>query len=95
MPKPNPLSRAINKSKKHEEAASEKKIALVEQPKAKASAREGRVLVGGHFAPEVSTQLKVIAAEKRTTVQALLAEAINMLFAKHGKPEVADLTTGA
>jgi hypothetical protein len=47
------------------------------------------VLVGGHFAPEVQTALKVIAAEERTTVQALLAEGINTVFAKRHKPEIA------
>lgn len=94
MPKANPLTSGITKTKKHKETSSEQKISLVDKPKSTTSARYGRVLVGGHFAPEVSTQLKVLSAEKRTTVQALLAEAINMLFAKHGKPEVADLTTG-
>jgi hypothetical protein len=51
------------------------------------------VLVGGHFAPEVQTALKVIAAEERTTMQALLAEAINTVFAKRHKPEIADIAT--
>jgi hypothetical protein len=44
------------------------------------------VLIGGHFAPEVQTALKVIAAEERTTMQALLAEAINTVFAKPINP---------
>jgi len=55
--------------------------------------RTGRVLVGGHFAPEVQTALKVIAAEERTTMQSLLAEAINTVFAKRHKPEIADIAT--
>jgi hypothetical protein len=50
------------------------------------------VLVGGHFAPEVQTALKIIAAEERTTVQALLAEGINAVFAKRRKPEIADIS---
>jgi hypothetical protein len=54
-------------------------------------ARAGRVLVGGHFAPEVQTALKVIAAEERTTLQALLAEGINTVFAKRRKPEIAEI----
>jgi hypothetical protein len=49
------------------------------------------VLVGGHFAPEVQTALKIIAAEERTTVQALLAEGINTVFAKRHKPEIAEI----
>jgi len=51
------------------------------------------VLIGGHFAPEVQTALKIIAAEERTTMQALLAEAINMVFAKRRKPEIAEIPT--
>jgi hypothetical protein len=54
--------------------------------------REGRVLVGGHFAPEVQTALKIIAAEERTTVQALLSEAINTIFAKRHRPEIAGIS---
>jgi len=48
--------------------------------------------VGGHFAPEVQTALKIVAAEERTTIQALLAEGINTILAKRGKPEIAELT---
>jgi hypothetical protein len=33
----------------------------------------------------------VIAAEERTTVQALLAEGINTVFAKRRKPEIAQI----
>jgi hypothetical protein len=50
------------------------------------------VLVGGHFAPEVQTALKIIAAQERTTIQALLAEGINTVFAKRGKPEIAEFS---
>lgn len=89
MPKANPLTRGI----KNQKAASDQKIALVETPKSVKKSREGRVLVGGHFAPEVQAQLKIIAAENRTTLQALLAESINTCFAKYGKPEIAELTT--
>jgi hypothetical protein len=35
--------------------------------------------------------LKVLAAEERTTLQALLTEAINTVFAKRGRPEIAGL----
>ena len=51
--------------------------------------RAGTVLIGGHFEPAVRKQLKGIAVEKETTVQNLLAEALNDLFAKNGKPEIA------
>ena len=52
--------------------------------------RVGKVSVTGHFAPEVRRQLKRLAADADTTVQALLGEALNDLFAKHGLPELAE-----
>ena len=36
-------------------------------------------------------QLRILAAERSTTIQELLAEALNDLFAKHGKPEIAPM----
>jgi len=37
--------------------------------------------------------LRIIAAEEGVTIQALLAEGINTVFAKRGKPEIAGLPT--
>lgn len=48
--------------------------------------------VTGYFPPEVKKQLRMLAAEKDTTIQGLLAEALNGLFAAHGKPEIAPLS---
>ena len=45
--------------------------------------------VTGYFPPAVKKQLRILAAEYDTTIQALLAEGINDLFAKYGKPEIA------
>jgi len=47
--------------------------------------RQGTKLIGGHFAPEVSTQLRILAAEEGTTVQSLLGEALDDLFVKKGR----------
>ena len=47
--------------------------------------------VTGYFPPEVKKQLRILAAERETTIQALLAEAMNDLFAKYGKPEIVPL----
>ena len=52
--------------------------------------RIGKVSVTGYFAPEVRRQLRRLAADADTTIQALLAEALNDLFAKRGAPEIAD-----
>jgi hypothetical protein len=54
--------------------------------------REGKSNVTGYFPPEVKKQLRILAAERSTTIQDLLAEALNDLFAKHGKPEIAPLS---
>jgi len=53
--------------------------------------REGKSNVTGYFPPEVKKQLRLLAAESETTIQNLLAEALNDLFAKNGKPEIAPL----
>jgi hypothetical protein len=47
--------------------------------------RDGRRLIAGHFDAKVAKQLKLLAAEEDTTVQALLEEALNLLFVKKGK----------
>lgn len=59
---------------------------------AKPAPKPGRAatkLIGGHFAPEISTQLRIIAAEDGTTIQNLLAEALDDLFVKKGKARIA------
>lgn len=63
--------------------------AAVVRPAAKA--RTGTRQIAAHFPEEVSWQLRGLAVERKTTVQNLLAEALNDLFAKHGKPELAPL----
>jgi len=50
--------------------------------------RQGTKLIGGHFPPEISTQLRILAAEEGTTVQRLLAEALDDLFVKKGRNRV-------
>ena len=52
--------------------------------------RAGKVSVAGYFAPAVRRQLRRLAADADTTIQALLAEALNDLFAKHGLAEIAE-----
>ena len=51
--------------------------------------RVGKKPVTGFFPPDVRKQLKLMTVEQDTTVQALMAEALNDLFAKYGKPEIA------
>ncbi len=45
----------------------------------------------GYFPQAVKQQLKILAAEQNSTIQRLMAEALNDVFAKYGKPEIAPL----
>ncbi|WP_352787447.1 ribbon-helix-helix domain-containing protein [Mesorhizobium sp. M0228] len=58
----------------------------------KPPSRTGQRQVSGHFSPEVTKALKRLAVDREITVQALLGEAINDLFAKHGLDRIADET---
>ena len=49
--------------------------------------RDGKSNVTGYFDPAVKRQLRILAAERDTTIQALLGEALNDLFAKYRRPE--------
>jgi hypothetical protein len=55
----------------------------------KPGARAGRVMIGGHFDPHVQTELKIIAAYERRTIQQLVGEALNLLFTSRGLPAIA------
>lgn len=51
--------------------------------------RQGKKVISGYFDPAASRQLRMLAIEQDTTVQALLEEALNDLFKKHGRSAVA------
>lgn len=51
--------------------------------------REGKRPLIAYFSPECIRQFKQIALDHDTTQQALLAEALNDLFQKYGKPTLA------
>jgi hypothetical protein len=53
------------------------------------AARRDTRQIAGHFPEEVAWQLRKLAVERRKTVQALMGEALNDLFQKYGKPEIA------
>ncbi len=52
-------------------------------------AREGAKHIGGYFTPAVSKQLRSLAVLEDTTVQDLLAEALNLLFQSRHLPMIA------
>lgn len=96
MPKPNPLSQGLKQQVRQAESFAPPAVTTtsteVRVGKPVPPSRAGRVLIGGHFSPEVQTELKVLAAQERTTVQALIAEGINCVFARRHKPQIASLT---
>lgn len=68
-------------------------VAEVPAPGTNGAARAYRgAVVSGYFDKSVQTQLRLLSIHESTTVQKLLAEAINMLFAKRGLPQNADTT---
>ncbi len=48
-------------------------------------AREGKKGILGHFSPELSRALNIMAIEESTTVQALMGEAFDLLMRARGK----------
>jgi hypothetical protein len=54
-----------------------------------APSRVGRVQIAGFFSKETSKQLRQLALDTDGTVQSLLTEALNDLFAKHSVPPIA------
>lgn len=53
--------------------------------------RDGRKYIGGHFDPRIAKQLRLLVAEEETTTQAVLEEALDLLFVKKGKRDMAEL----
>jgi hypothetical protein len=97
MPKPNPLSQGLKQQQARQAEFADAPVPVTRAAEPRRAkpvppSRVGRVLIGGHFAPEVQTELKVLAAQERTSVQALIAEGINAVFARRHKPQIAALT---
>ncbi len=51
--------------------------------------RVGKTNVTGYFPPEVKASLRLVQARRGGTIQDILAEALNDLFAKYGVPDSA------
>lgn len=54
-------------------------------PSSKAKAREGKVLVGGYFSPEVRRGLHLLALDEGATIQGLVGEALDLLMRSRGR----------
>jgi len=87
------LNRAKTESVKNDPVVKKKttprkEVSAKQAPK---QSRSNTVLIGGHFPPAVSKQLRIIAAEEGTTNQALLEQALDLLFVKKGKRHITEL----
>lgn len=78
--KKNPLEAAFDNVDREENA--EQRVEGRQKPKRD---RSETVMIGGHFPKEYNKHLRIIAAEEGTTSQALLEEALKLLFAKKGR----------
>ena len=58
------------------------------EPGREKPSRVGKRLIAGHFDAHVAKQLRILAAEEETTIQALLGEALDLLFVKKGRGRV-------
>ena len=50
--------------------------------------RTGKKMIGGHFDPTVHRQLKQLALDRDCSIQDLLGEALDRLFAASGLPPI-------
>ena len=57
----------------------------------RAPTRVGKVNISAYFPPEVKSSLRLVQAQNGRKIQDLLAEALNLLFAKYGVPESAPI----
>lgn len=99
----NSLQAILNRASAEAAPVEEAKVAAPKRTRARAASpvaaeaaparpvqkgREGLKLIGGHFRPEISQQLRILAVEEDTTVQALLEEAITDLLTKKAARKV-------
>ena len=85
----NKFAEALRKTDKSTPTESFRAEAVTtESPHARPS-RKGVKHVGGYFTPLVSKQLRQIALDEDSSVQELLAEAIDMLFESRQRPTIA------
>jgi hypothetical protein len=64
-------------------------VAASDDGTARQASRVGKVNVTGYFPREVKASLRLVQARRGGTIQGILAEALNDLFAKYGVPETA------
>ena len=66
-----------------------RQITPTPRPQAGAAVRRDTKAITVHFPENVRRQLKSLAAEEGRSMEDMVAEALNLLFARHRKPELA------
>jgi hypothetical protein len=94
MKKANPLAAGLQQFERAANPPAPRVSAPEPEPAKQATARpaksrEGAVQIAAFFPEDVRAQLKMLAAEQRRDVQDMLGEALNLVFAKYGKAEIA------
>ena len=95
MKKPNALGSALRNSgasvagEVAPESSSPSIITPAPRPQAAPAVRRGTKAITVHFPENVRRQLKSLAAEEGRSMEDMVAEALNLLFARHRKPELA------
>jgi hypothetical protein len=56
------------------------------QPSTRAKARIGKKAIVGYYSPEMSEQLGALSRSEDKTMQVVLGESLNMMFASKGLP---------
>ena len=81
---PPPIPKTTRVKSRHNRKVETKASTSVQAP-----SRIGKKAIIGYFDPSVSKQLKQMGLDKDLSVQDLLSEAINDLFLKYRKPNIA------
>ena len=92
--KPNSLQAVLDRQRVQADEPAHVDVPEERAHRPRAPSRHGKRLIGGHFPASVARDLKILAAEEGTSVQALLEEALELLFVKKGKERVLDKTGG-
>ena len=83
MAKKPSLTEALNTAGKTEAQPDKRTESQKPTPKISGSSRAGKKLIAGHFDPAIHRQLKQLSVNADTSIQDLLAEALDDLFQKH------------
>jgi len=96
MPKKPSLSQALSDANKKpsiveatEKVEADESLAHDKTDSKVAPSRRGKKAIVGHFDPAVCKQFKRLALDEDKSSQALLAEALNLLFESYGKQPIA------